>query len=245
MWELAQAKRVYNIKFSPRKMKNEYLLRGLIYCGCGRGMVGTNGTTYYCTRRYPSNGDKPCKEPFVKAHVAENITWGYILRLLTNADEFEQALREAQAIEAEQMQPKQKELEHVIALIADTEYEAEQIAESTKKVKGIVGEKLQVQADEIDRRYQVLQARRLKLEEDLKSELTDNNIDDLLQFRETVAVGLNHPMPEERRAWLELLQTRVTVCNGIAAVTCRLSREVVSFDLFTGMQLSTLLNQNQ
>jgi hypothetical protein len=172
-------------------MKRDYLLRGLIFCGCGRGMVGTNGT-YYCTRRYRSDGGKVCTEPFVKGYVAENITWGYILRLLTKADEFENALRAAQAVEAEQMQPKQKELEHVISLLSATEYEAEQIAETAKKVKGIVGEKLQVQADEIDRRYHALQKRKTELEEDLQLELTDSTIDNLLQFREVVAVGLNH-----------------------------------------------------
>jgi site-specific DNA recombinase len=237
LWNLAQERRAYNSKLAKRKMKREYLLRGLLFCGCGRHMVGTNGL-YYCTRRYYTNGGERCTEPFVKGYAVESITWGYILRLLTNAEEFEQALRDAQAIEAEQMQPKQKELEHVIALLTDTEYEAEQIAATAKKVKGIVGEKLQVQADEIDRRYQVLSARKARLGEELKSELTDSTIDDLLQFRETVTVGLNNPTPEERRLWLELLQTKVIVTDGIVNVTCRLSREAVSFDLFTGYQLS-------
>src|ERR1041384_256452 len=81
IWELAQEKRIYNIKFSKRKMKREYLLRGLIFCGCGRGMVGTNGT-YYCTRRYQTSGGEACTEGFVKGHVVESITWGYILGLL-------------------------------------------------------------------------------------------------------------------------------------------------------------------
>jgi hypothetical protein len=171
IWERAQAKRVYNIKFSPRKMKRPYLLRGMLFCGCGRGMVGTNGV-YYCTRRYRSDNEPVCSEPFVKGNKVEYIAWGYILRLLTNADEFEQDLRDAQALEAVQMQPKQKELEHVIALLADTDNEAEQIAATAKKIKGIVGKKLQAQ-----------------------------------------------------REWLEALQTRVTVCNGIAKVTCRLGGE--------------------
>jgi hypothetical protein len=165
--------------------------------------------------------------------------------VLTNADEFEQALRDAQAHAAEQQRPKQKELEHVTALLTDTENAAEQIAETAKKIRGLVGEKLQVQADEIEHRYQLLQARKLKLEEELRSELTDRTIDDLLQFRETVAVGLHNPTHEERRQWLELLQTKVIVTHGIASVTCCLSGEAVKFDLFTGYQVSTFLNQNQ
>jgi site-specific DNA recombinase len=249
VWELAQQRRAYNTKFSKRKMKREYLLRGLIFCGCGRGMVGTGrtfaGRVYYCTRRYHPYGGEFCKEPFVKGQIVESITWGYVLRLLTDADEFEARLRDAQAIESQQMQPRQKELEHITALLADTEYEAEQIAEIAKNIEGIVWKKLRAQSDEVNRRYQVLEERKAKLEEELRLELTDSTIDDLLQFRETVAVGLNNPTPEECRLWLELLQTKVIVTNGIALVTCRLSGDAVSFDLFTGYQLSTLLNQNQ
>jgi site-specific DNA recombinase len=235
MWELAQKRRAYNSKVAKRRTKYDYLLRGLLYCGCGRVMVGGGkGKWYVCTRRYrPTGHEEPCTEPLVKARAVEYITWEYMMRLLTNVDEFEQALREAQALEASQIQPKQKELENVIALLSATEYEAETVAETAKKVRGIVAEKLQAQAVEIDRRYRALQTRKASLEDELKSELTDSSIDDLLQFREAVAIGLNNPMPEERRQWLEALQTRVTVSNGIAVVACRLSRDAVEFDLFT------------
>ena len=126
----------------------------------------------------------------------------------------------------------------MITLLSATEYEAETVAETAKKVRGIVAEKLQAQADEIDRRYRALQTRKARLEDELKSELTDSSIDDLLQFRETVAIGFNNPMPEERRQWLEALQSRVTVSDGIAVVTCRLSSEAVKFDLFTEYNIS-------
>ncbi len=239
-WDPAQKRRAYNSKIAKRRTKHEYLLRGLIYCGCGRVMVGGGkGKFYACTRRYYQIGNEErCPEPLVNLRKVEYIAWGYVMRLITNADEFEQALREAQAIEAAQMQPKQRELENVMALLTNTEYEAVQVAETLKKVKGIVGEKLQVQADEIDRRYNALQKRKADLEKELELELTNQNIDDLMKFRETVAIGLGHPTPEERRLWLELLKTKVTVSNGIVIVTCRLSREPMKFELFTGYQIS-------
>ena len=87
-----------------------------------------------------------------------------------------------------------------------------------------------------DRRYQALTARKLELQEALSHELTERNIDNLLQFRETVALGLGNPTPEERRLWLELLQTKVAVTNGVAVVTCRLGVEAVKFSLLTGYQ---------
>ncbi len=39
-WELAQARRTDNSQIVKRKMKREYLLRSLIYCGCERRMAG-------------------------------------------------------------------------------------------------------------------------------------------------------------------------------------------------------------
>jgi hypothetical protein len=203
-------------------------------------MVGIGkGKWYVCTKRYfPTGKEDPCTEPLVKAPAVEYIAWNYVLKLLTDADEFESKLKEAQATETEQQEPKQRELEHVKALMIDTEHEAEQVADTLSKVKGIVGEKLQAQADEIDRRYQVFQVRKAKLEAELQTKLTDEKIHNLIQYREAVALGLNNPKPEERRTWLELLQTKVTVSNGTAVVTCRLRREGERFDLSSGYSIS-------
>ena len=51
---------------------------------------------------------------------------------------------------------------------------------------------MEKQADEVNQRYQVLTARKIKLQEALAVELTENTIGNLLQFREAVALGLDH-----------------------------------------------------
>ncbi len=73
--------------------------------------------------------------------------------------------------------------------------------------------------------------RKAKLQEALAVELTERNIDNLLEFREAVAVGLENPTFEDKRRWLEILQAKVTVTNGIAVVTCRLGGKL-EYDLF-------------
>jgi site-specific DNA recombinase len=233
-WELAQARRAYNSKVAKRRTKHEYLLRGLTHCGCGRVMVGGGkGKWYFCTRRYtPVGKEEPCKEPLVSAGLIEYVTWDYIIKLIKDPQKFEEKLREAQAQENATMRPKQRELEHVIGLLNDTEKEAEEIALVSRKVKGIVSEKLEKQSDEVNRRYQALQARKMELQETLAVELTENTIDYLLQFRETVAMGLENPTNEDRRRWLEILQTKVTVTNGIAVITCRLGGKPLEYSLF-------------
>jgi len=229
-WDIAQARRVYNNKMSRRKMKRDYLLRGLIFCGCGRHMTGVKGN-YCCNGRYKIIGET-CKEPTVKGELVESVTWNYIMDLITNPEQFEQKLRQAQAQEAATMQPKQKELDHIQALLKDTEKEADAIARAIPKAKGIIAAKLEHQADEVNRRYQALTRRKAELQEALSAELTDRNIDNLLEFREAVAVGLENPAFEDKRRWLEILQTKVTVTNGIAVVTCRLSAESFTYPLF-------------
>jgi site-specific DNA recombinase len=230
MWERAQARRAYNSKLAKRKMKHEYLLRGLIYCGCGRRMIGggrnrEDNFYYYCPRRYSCGtaaGSDLCREPLVKGEMIEWATWEYIINLVKDPQQFAARLRQAQAKEAATMQPKQRELEHIIALLIDTEKEADEIARAAMKVKGIVGQRLEQQAEEIDQRYQALVARQTELLAEMNLELTDSNIDNLLEFREAVALGLENPTKEDKRQWLEFLQTEVTVTDGIAAITCRL-----------------------
>jgi len=239
MWELAQARRAYNSRIAKRKMKREYLLRGLIYCGCGRGMVGggrhNEGFYYRCPRRYASGvaaGSELCNEPLVKSELIECVAWDYILGLITNPEQFEQKLRQAQAQEAATMQPKQKELDHLQALLRGTEKEAEEIAREIPKTKGIIRAKLEQQGEEVNRRYQALTKHKVKLQEALAIELTERNIDNLLEFRKAVAVGLGNPTFEDKRRWLEILQTKVKVTSGIAVVTCRLGGNPLEYRLF-------------
>lgn len=115
----------------------------------------------------------------------------------------------------------------------ETENKAEEIARASKQGKGIVGKKLQQQSEEVDRRYQALEARKAKLEEELELELTDGTINDFLRFRETVAVGPDNPTCEDRWQWLEILQTTVTITGGLAVVTCRLGGEPLQYHIMS------------
>jgi site-specific DNA recombinase len=233
LWKLAQERRAYNSRIAKRRTKREYLLHGLIYCGCGRVMVaGGKGKLYYCTRRYdPRGSEEPCREPFVKTALIEHLTWDYIMKLIRDPQMFEEKLREAQAHETATMYSKQKEFEHVIALLEDTEMEADIIAREIRKTKGIIHDKLEQQGEEVDRRHLALTKRKNELQEALAVELTDRTIDNLLRFREAVALGLENPTSEDRRRWLEILQTKVTVTNGIAVITCRFGGKPLEYRL--------------
>lgn len=243
VWGLAQERRAYNSKVSKRRMKRDYLLRGLIYCGCGRRMVGTQ-SKYVCTRRNDYFGEHKCKEPLIPTWLIESVTWDYIEDLIRDPVEFEQKLRAAQALVAATSQPQQTELEHVIALLEETEEEADVIvrelreakakreANGLTKDKGIIIASLERQADEVDRRYQAFIDRKRELETSLALDLTEESIDNMLKFRKAVALGLDSPTPLDKRQWLEILQVIVRVENGKAVISCRLGADPKTCNLF-------------
>ncbi len=226
-WEEAQARRAYNSRIAKRRTKREYLLRGLIKCGCGYSMVGTKGR-YYCRGRNSQSG---CKEPLVPGRIIEPVTWAYVMELITSPDRFEERLRQAQAEEMQNSQPKQRELENVIALKEQTEKEADDIARAMTKTHGLIAARLEQQAFDVDRRYKALQDRQAELQEALQFEMTDRMIENLMQFREIVAAGLTNPTFEDKRRWLEILQVGVTVTNRQAVITCRLPNDPLIIDL--------------
>jgi type II secretory pathway component PulM len=138
----------------------------------------------------------------------------------------------------ENMLPKHNRLEHIQALIEQTEKEADEIAGALTKTRGLVAARLEQQADEVDRRYQALLTRQAELQDTVTLQLTDQNISDLLLFRETVAAGLSNPTFEDKRRWLEILQAEVRVQNQQAIITCRLSTEPCAFSLLPSNKLS-------
>jgi site-specific DNA recombinase len=89
MFSAAQLQLERNAKMSPRRTKNNYLLRGVIECGhCGapyHGGPNTNGLYYRCgnrSRRFPLPPD--CNASSWKASTLEDLIWGKLTEILKN-----------------------------------------------------------------------------------------------------------------------------------------------------------------
>ena len=69
LWQAAQDRKEYNRAMSARNGRREYLLRGRLFCGCGRRMVGYNSRKgkyyrYKCGAVHlPGVEDRVCHEP--------------------------------------------------------------------------------------------------------------------------------------------------------------------------------------
>jgi len=81
VWELAQAQRAYNRNFGKRRIKRAYLLREMIYCGCGRRGF------YQAARPGVGAGRRPCAigiSPSVHSVVSGSLRNGKVMLTISN-----------------------------------------------------------------------------------------------------------------------------------------------------------------
>ncbi len=243
LWEAAQERRECNKRMSKRNAKREYLLRGLLRCGCGANFVGQVGANpkrrhryYRCLRRaetFVGLEKVVCEERGVRADVLERIVWDYVMHAIVNTKDLEKALRKAQKTEVEALQPKRQELESVLGLMEHSRKEAEKLGKALASVpEGIVSQTLQHQISQLEEVYAAQVKRRDELETELKERrLTDEAISEALLFRENVLLGMENPTSEDKRRVLEVLKTQVVIQDRKAVVRCYLPTEPGVIDL--------------
>jgi len=220
VWEAAQAQRGCNQRKAKRNAKHDYLLTGIITCGCGRAMAGTTPRSYgkhhryyFCNTNVRLAGlqERNCFEPHIRADELEAAVWDYFVTLLKEPESFEAKLREAQQLELETQSPRREELTSVIALIDEAEAEAERLGEALTKAKGIVAKTLEEKMIQLNARYEALEARRAELEVGLQRRLTDEAIAATLTFAQDAVLGLDFADHATKRRVLDLFDARVRV----------------------------------
>jgi hypothetical protein len=126
-WETAQERRATNAKYSRRNnTKNNYLLRSMVTCECQRSLCGceNGGKIYYrCYRASTSLDKETCRRKSIRADLLEPKVWEVIVKLITDPVYLNDRLAEARRIAQENSAPKQRELEHVEAMIKDVDKE--------------------------------------------------------------------------------------------------------------------------
>lgn len=126
------------------------------------------------------------------------------------------------------IQPKLGEMKVVDDLLAELQAEAADIARALVETKGksVVTNVLQSKATEIDERFSQLTARREAILREMQQEqITDSDIDSMVEFSRDVSRGLANPTPQQQHHWLELLQTKVTVANRLVTIACLVGKQ--------------------
>jgi site-specific DNA recombinase len=242
-WKLAQERLEYNKKMALRNAPPRlYLIRGMVECNCSRCMVGSadnrakNGHKYYyqCSARCNlySHEAAFCNLK-VRGDVLDYAAWEYLLDVMTDEKELEAKLREAQRLDAESKQPKRDELTLVLDAIAEAEAEAGEIALAFRNAKGAVAASLERQQDNVNAKYERACKRRDELQAEIEANsITDQEIENALNFRRDVANGLKNPTWDDKRAYLEMMRFHVKVLDKHhAKMTCYLDTQGHTIDL--------------
>jgi len=115
-FDLAQKQLRRNSELSPRNVKYQYLLRGLVKCGyCDSPYQGTpcHGKLYYrCgnrSRTFPL--PRECRAPSVKAEILESIVW----------EKFCEAIKNPRLISEQVIKLKEKEIKNKSSISRDIE----------------------------------------------------------------------------------------------------------------------------
>lgn len=243
-WEAAQVQRERNRRKARRNAKIDYLLSGIIHCGCGRHMAGVtphNGAKngdraysyYFCNTSVRLHGvqERACFEKRIRADKLEAAVWGYFRSMLQDPATLEANLRAAQAAELEAQEPKRAELATVTALIAEAEAEAVQLADALTKARGLVHKTLEDRMTQLNERYEALITRRDNLAAALEQHLTEQAIQAALEFAADVNLGLENADHITKRRILDLFDARITVKDGRAFVTHRLQTGPIELQL--------------
>ena len=239
LWTLAQKRREYNKQLSKRNNKHDYLLRGMIRCGCGRLMAGrmmlTKYSYYGCTHRSSamSSLEDVCREKEIRTDLLDAIVWKYVSDVMSDPVRFEKALRDAQTAEMALLEPKRDQLATILKLIEKCEADASKLASAFANVtEGVVSKALRDQIERVDQQYAALIQERDALQKQLGArKLTDENIDEAMRFREDVISGMQNATDADKRRALELLQVQVAVKNRQARVRCLVLVDVGEIDL--------------
>ncbi len=221
IWLQAQKQRERNKQYAKRNAKHAYLLSGLVRCSCGAARCGeyfSDHRYYTCTwknNHHIGLEKRKCQAGSVRADALEADIWESIVQLFNDSRELKRLLRVAQQEELNDLDPKREELNTVEAMIIQAEREARQIANAVKRAKGIIAKSLEDEMAIINERYDALCERRRKLQATVESaRLTDDAVQQVLDFAADVRVGIQNADFQTKRRNLELLEVHVTVNEG-------------------------------
>ncbi len=186
IFERAQAQRAQNLIESKRNTKHDYLLRGRLFCTCGRRMscmwIHNNGRDYqyYQCNRKVFDGSEQCDRLKVRSEIADQLTWGWLADVFSAPDKMREGLTEYAERQYALTEPKRRRLAEVITLIADTEKQAVRLAVSIQNVNGDTQDKdgdpnlavqsLEAQLKQISAAYKRYKAERDQLTAELEAD---------------------------------------------------------------------------
>ncbi|MBM3129300.1 MAG: hypothetical protein FJ009_11840 [Chloroflexi bacterium] len=239
-WKRAQAQRAHNKTLSPRNVKNEYLLRGLIRCGlCNTLYIGTfsigkkpgindRGRRYY---RDDWVGDHHvhlegrCPNKYIRADAIEADVWDEIKGLFQDHDKLRAELKAAQQNANEQLKSIRDKLQITDDFIKHFQGEAAKIASAWPDTEkgGTVQKLMKEKERQVNARLDELARQRAKhIKEIEMGSVTDERIETIMTFARRVRRGISKAEnnSKAKRRIIDALGVSVIVTPGKYHLKC-------------------------
>jgi hypothetical protein len=234
-WNEAQNRRKENKKTSRRQ--HPYLVSGRVTCGCGKSMAGCGnggGKKYHyyacntLTHRHSGIEDRGCKERSVRAEALDQAAWNFALYAKRTYAEFKAMLEEQQEKQRQGFLPVQQrtgqvqkelaevtqKIQRIAGLMSDTDLPPEAKAEFTQNL--VIASR---QKESLTQEQEELAQKLTELQELM---LSDDDILSVLTTREREIAKLQSATFEEKRRYVEKIDLRVKIKDGVAHFSSRL-----------------------
>lgn len=215
-WDLAQKQMAINRERANRNnTKHEYLLKGLLICGCcQRRMIGTHikisGSRYICSAKYPTTTAWACKGRSVSGNAIEIKVWNFISDLLSNDEILHSHYEKGKGDPAVNVKDEQEQ-ERIQRKLKGFEKEAQRLIDAYQA--GVI------ELDELQKRRILIEdnsrALRLRIDEIERDRVNQEKELRLLQgameFCESIRQEIIDPPLETKRKILQLVVDRIIV----------------------------------
>ena len=224
-WKIAKARRARNKATASRNATRDYLLRGIIFCGCGRRMAGTyvrkSHCTYYrCPDCVHTPGRPRCHEPAIMASKIETIVWDFVTKTMADPKERAKEITKAREAEHEADHTKRERLTEITHKMSQCKSEAASLVATLSSLgNGIVSDTVLDQISKLDKQYNDLDQERMDIELALSAPDTiDGDLETLDETQRLIALGATSTTIAERKAVLDLMSVTVDVKQSVATV---------------------------
>jgi site-specific DNA recombinase len=217
LWEQAQVCLAKNRQLSKRNTKKQYLLRGMVFCPCGRRWTVVYKThlkrAYYrCPSNEAEHWRKRCSYNFsIRQEILEQAVWKTVTDLLLDQNALKEEIgrqRQEASSEAERKQKRIQETDNIII-----EIDRKQGVLLDELLSGSFSKAI------INKRKSELMAKRddlvneaTRLQNEIKSgTITVDEEVELIEFAKDIKARLESPTFEQKRRVLELINLRIDV----------------------------------
>lgn len=218
-WDMAQERLRQNKEFARRNARREYLLRGLVFCSCGRRWVGRyknhlKRAYYRCPTSESEPWRKACPARFsIRQEILEEAVWREVQAFLLDPDQLQAGLRRYfQEKEAERLESEAR-MQAIVRALDDVDRKLGSLL-----VKELAGEYpdtvLAVEKRRLLEQRGELEDTRRRLQAQLEAVAPNpEQVKSLWDFSTKIRQGLECASPEKKRQILELLHIRVDVID--------------------------------